>query len=69
MKPPPPQLLAVAAKVDEALSTLFVEERATWAKLNPALDVPLADLADFVASGGQTHPTRILPLGLGNCGG
>ena len=53
MSPPPPQLLAVATKVDEALSALFVEERTTWAKLNPALDVPLADLADFVASGGK----------------
>ena len=53
MKPPPPELLAVAARVDEALSALFVEERETWASLNPELDVPLADLADFVASGGK----------------
>ena len=53
VKPPPPQLLAVATKVDAALSALFVEERKTWAELNPALDVPLADLADFVASGGK----------------
>ena len=53
VKPPPPQLLAVATKVDAALSALFEKERDTWADLNSALDVPLADLADFVAGGGK----------------
>ena len=52
-RPAPPQLLAVAAKVDSALSALFENERGTWADLNSALDVPLADLADFVAGGGK----------------
>ena len=51
--PPPPQLLAVAAKVDAALSALLCRESDTWADLNPELEVPLADLADFVAGGGK----------------
>lgn len=53
VKPAPLALLSVATAVDESLSTLFAKERATWAKLNPELDVPLADLAEFVASGGK----------------
>lgn len=53
MKPPPRELQAVAARVDAALSALFAEERRTWASLNPVLDVPLVDLADFVAGGGK----------------
>lgn len=53
MSDAPPQLLDVAARVDAALVQVFTDERATWRRLDPAVDVPLADLADFVAGGGK----------------
>jgi geranylgeranyl diphosphate synthase type I len=49
----PAQLLDIAARVDDALADVFARERATWRELDPALDVPLGDLEDFVASGGK----------------
>ncbi len=49
----PRQLEEVAARVDDALAGIFEEERATWRRLDPALDEPLGDLADFVAGGGK----------------
>jgi len=49
----PVQLTAVAARVEAALALIFEEERAIWHKLDPALDAPLGDLADFVAGGGK----------------
>ena len=53
MSDAPAQLLDVAARVDTALSEVFAQERATWRALDPALDVPLGDLEDFVAGGGK----------------
>jgi geranylgeranyl diphosphate synthase type I len=49
----PPQLLAVAARIEQALEEVFIRERETWHRLDPAVDVPLADLQDFVAGGGK----------------
>jgi len=49
----PPQLLDVAARVEAALHEVFATERATWRQLDPAVDVPLADLEEFVAGGGK----------------
>jgi geranylgeranyl diphosphate synthase type I len=49
----PPQLLDIAERVDAALHEVFVRERATWSQLDPAVDVPLADLEEFVAGGGK----------------
>ena len=49
----PEPLLVVAARVDHALAEVFAAERATWRELDPALDVPLGDLEDFVAGGGK----------------
>lgn len=53
MSQAPVQLTAVAARVEAALADIFEEERAIWHKLDPALDAPLGDLADFVAGGGK----------------
>jgi geranylgeranyl diphosphate synthase type I len=49
----PSQLLAIATRVDHALTDIFERERATWRELDPALDVPLGDLQEFVAGGGK----------------
>ncbi|MEQ8841700.1 MAG: polyprenyl synthetase family protein [Acidimicrobiales bacterium] len=49
----PAQLLDVATRIDAALRDVFLRERATWRELDPAVDVPLADLEDFVAGGGK----------------
>lgn len=49
----PPQLTKIADAVDAALANVFAEERARWRQLDPAVDVPLADLQDFVAGGGK----------------
>ena len=49
----PWQLADVAARVEAALADIFKKERAIWHKLDPALDAPLGDLAEFVASGGK----------------
>ena len=53
MSQAPAQLTAVAARVEAALADIFEEERAIWHQLDPALDAPLGDLADFVAGGGK----------------
>lgn len=53
MSDAPPQLLDVAARVEAALHEVFATERATWRQLDPAVDVPLADLEEFVAGGGK----------------
>ncbi len=53
MNPVPSQLTDVASRVDLALAGIFEEERAIWHQLDPALDAPLGDLADFVAGGGK----------------
>jgi geranylgeranyl diphosphate synthase type I len=49
----PPQLTEVAARVEAALMEIFVDERSTWSELDPAVDVPLAELAEFVTGGGK----------------
>jgi geranylgeranyl diphosphate synthase type I len=49
----PPQLTDVARQVDLALAMIFAEERETWSRLDPEIDVPLGDLEDFVAGGGK----------------
>lgn len=49
----PRQLTEVADRVDVAMADVFAAERATWRELDPALDVPLGDLEDFVAGGGK----------------
>ncbi len=49
----PRQLVEVAAQVEAALAEIFDDERATWRQLDPALDEPLGDLADFVMGGGK----------------
>lgn len=49
----PRQLTEVADRVDVAMAEVFAAERATWRELDPALDVPLGDLEDFVAGGGK----------------
>lgn len=53
MSDAPPALLEVASRVDAALGEVFARERARWSKLDPAVDVPLADLEAFVAAGGK----------------
>ena len=53
MNTPPPQLTAIASAVDVALADVFAQERARWRQLDPAVDVPLADLQDFVGGGGK----------------
>lgn len=53
MSDAPAQLLDVAKRVDAALEQVFASERATWNQLDPAVDVPLADLQEFVAGGGK----------------
>ncbi|MDG1409682.1 MAG: polyprenyl synthetase family protein [Acidimicrobiales bacterium] len=49
----PVQLTEIAARTDHALAEVFGDERARWAALDPALDIPLGDLEDFVAGGGK----------------
>ena len=53
MSEAPSQLVEVAVRVDAALDQIFAEERSRWAAYDADLDVPLGDLADFVASGGK----------------
>ena len=53
MSDAPIQLTEVAERVRHSLEQLFREERARWRELDPAVDVPLADLQDFVAAGGK----------------
>ncbi len=49
----PVQLTEIAARTDIALTEVFRQERARWAALDPTVDVPLADLQEFVAGGGK----------------
>ena len=49
----PVQLSEIAARTDIALTEIFRAERARWSVLDPAVDIPLADLEDFVAGGGK----------------
>jgi geranylgeranyl diphosphate synthase type I len=49
----PVQLTEIAARTDIALTEIFRDERARWSALDPAVDVPLADLQEFVAGGGK----------------
>lgn len=53
MTTPPPQLTEVAVRVEGALAEMFDAERATWRELDPALDEPLAELAELVLGGGK----------------
>ncbi|MEZ5166054.1 MAG: hypothetical protein R2695_06025 [Acidimicrobiales bacterium] len=53
MTTPPRQLTEIATRVDAALTDLFTTERRTWRSLDPALDEPLGDLEQFVATGGS----------------
>ena len=49
----PKQLKNIAALIDVAVQDLLAQERNTWSAVNPALDVPLAELNDFVMRGGK----------------
>ncbi len=53
MNGPPPQLLAVAAEVNERLAELLERERRTWTGFDPSLKEPLGDLSDLVLGGGK----------------
>lgn len=53
MSDAPAQLLDVASRVDTALAEVFATERASWRRLGEEVDVPLADLEDFVEGGGK----------------
>ncbi len=53
MSQAPFQLSEIAARTDIALAEVFREERTKWASLDPAVDVPLADLEAFVEGGGK----------------
>ena len=49
----PPQLTAVADRTSAALEEIFATEIATWRDLDPAIETPLTDLAEFIAGGGK----------------
>lgn len=49
----PPQLTAVANRTSVALEAIFATEIAMWRDLDPAIETPLTDLAEFIAGGGK----------------
>ncbi len=49
----PSALVEVARRVDARLGAILDDERSRWRRLDPALDEPLAALADLVAAGGK----------------
>ncbi len=49
----PRQLIEVADRTTAALEAIFAAEIATWRDLDPMIERPLADLADFVGGGGK----------------
>jgi len=65
----PAQLTSVASRTDAALARIFETERSTWKTLDPALDVPLSDLAEFVAGGGKRIRPAYLHWGYVTAGG
>ena len=49
----PRQLIEVADRTTAALEAIFAAEIATWRDLDPMIERPLADLAEFVGGGGK----------------
>ena len=49
----PAQLVDVADRTSAALQQIFAEEIDTWRALDPSIERPLQDLADFIANGGK----------------
>ena len=45
----PAQLVDVADRTSAALQQIFAEEIDTWRALDPSIERPLQDLADFIA--------------------
>ena len=54
----PRQLTEVADRTTAALEAIFAAETATWRDLDPMIERPLTDLAEFVGGGGK----RIRPM-------
>ena len=65
----PSQLTTVASRTEKALAEIFATERATWATLDPAVDLPLRELAAFVAGGGKRIRPAYLHWGFVTAGG
>lgn len=53
MSDAPQQLTDVADRTSAALAAIFDAEIARWRSLDPAIETPLRDLAEFVAGGGK----------------
>lgn len=53
MSEAPAQLVDVATRTSQALDNIFAAEIETWRSLDPSIERPLNDLADFVAAGGK----------------
>lgn len=53
MSDTPSQLSEVVVRVEPALSQILNEERARWAAYDADLEVPLAELSDFIIGGGK----------------
>lgn len=53
MSAAPPQLTDIADRTSAALAGIFDAEIDEWRTLDPAIETPLRDLAEFVAGGGK----------------
>ena len=67
--PAPASLLAVSARVEARLRSLFVEEVARWSALDPDLGPPLESLRDFVMGGGKRLRPAFCHWGFVGAGG
>ncbi len=53
MSAAPWQLTDIADSTSDALAAIFATEIAMWSDLDPAIEMPLSDLAEFISQGGK----------------